>query len=45
MDAALKLGVEKPYAPLPPVYAHYLERRKRSYKPLEHSTMQRGIQS
>lgn len=43
MDAALKLGVEKPYAQLPPVYAHYLERRKRSFKPLEHSTMQRGI--
>ena len=38
MDAALKLGAAKPYEHLPPVYAYYLERRKRSFQDLSHST-------
>ncbi|HEY8552939.1 MAG TPA: NADH:flavin oxidoreductase/NADH oxidase [Burkholderiales bacterium] len=45
MDAALKLGVEKPYEHLPPVYGHYLERRSRGFPDLRHSTWQTGIQS
>ena len=45
MDAALKLGIENPYAQLPPVFGHYLERRKRSFEPLRHSTWQTGIES
>jgi 2,4-dienoyl-CoA reductase-like NADH-dependent reductase (Old Yellow Enzyme family) len=44
LDAALKLGVEKPYAHLPPVFGHYLERRKRSFDALRHSTWQTGIE-
>ncbi|RPI42727.1 MAG: NADH:flavin oxidoreductase/NADH oxidase, partial [Betaproteobacteria bacterium] len=43
MDAALKLGVSKPYEQLPPVYGYYLERRKRSFKDLQHSTAQAGV--
>jgi 2,4-dienoyl-CoA reductase-like NADH-dependent reductase (Old Yellow Enzyme family) len=38
IDAALKLGVPQPYAQVPPVYGYYLERRKRSFEPLQHST-------
>ncbi len=44
MDAALKLGVDEPYAHLPPVFGHYLERRKRSFDALRHSTWQSGIE-
>ena len=43
MDAALKLGVAKPYEHLPPVYGYYLERRKRGFNELAHSTAQSGI--
>jgi 2,4-dienoyl-CoA reductase-like NADH-dependent reductase (Old Yellow Enzyme family) len=43
MDAALKLGIEAPYSHLPPTYGHYLERRKRSFKDLRHSTWQAGM--
>src|SRR5690606_23526174 len=45
LDAALKLGVAQPYAHLPPVFGHYLERRKRSFGQLRHSTWQTGIES
>ena len=44
LDAALKLGIEQPYAHLPPVFGHYLERRKRSFGALQHSTWQTGIE-
>jgi 2,4-dienoyl-CoA reductase-like NADH-dependent reductase (Old Yellow Enzyme family) len=43
LDAALKLGVDAPYAQLPPVYGHYLERRKRSFAGLRLSTSQSGM--
>ena len=43
LDAALKLGVSTPYSQLPPVYGYYLERRKRSYSELRHSTAQNGL--
>ncbi len=43
MDAALKLGVPNAYAHMPPLYGHYLERRKRSYAPMQHSTWQVGL--
>jgi 2,4-dienoyl-CoA reductase-like NADH-dependent reductase (Old Yellow Enzyme family) len=43
IDAALKLGVPQPYAQVPPVYGYYLERRKRSFEPLQHSTWKPGL--
>ena len=43
LDAALKLGVSAPYTQLPPVYGYYLERRKRSFSELRHSTSQNGL--
>jgi len=43
LDAALKLGVDKPYAQLPPVFGHYLGGRQRSFSGLRHSTWQTGI--
>jgi 2,4-dienoyl-CoA reductase-like NADH-dependent reductase (Old Yellow Enzyme family) len=43
IDAALKLGVPQPYAQVPPVYGYDLERRKRSFEPLQHSTWQPGL--
>jgi 2,4-dienoyl-CoA reductase-like NADH-dependent reductase (Old Yellow Enzyme family) len=45
LDAALKLGIAEPYAHLPPVFGHYLERRKRSFGELRQSTWQTGIES
>ena len=45
LDAALKLGVDAPYAQMPPVYGYYLERRKRSFVALRHSTSQDGLRS
>ena len=45
MDAALKLGEAKPYEQLPPVYGFYLERRKRSFQELRHSTATSGMQA
>jgi 2,4-dienoyl-CoA reductase-like NADH-dependent reductase (Old Yellow Enzyme family) len=43
IDAALKLGVERPYAQVPPVFAAYLESRSRRFKELQHSTTRAGI--
>ena len=45
LDAALKLGVATPYAHMPPVYGYYLERRKRSFAELRHSTWQGGMRA
>ncbi len=45
MDAALKLGEPAPYAQMPPVYGYYLDRRKRGFKELQHSTAQTGIKA
>ena len=45
LDAALKLGIAAPYMQLPPVYGYYLERRKRSFAELQHSTSQNGLRS
>ena len=45
LDAALKLGIPAPYAQLPPVFGHYLERRKKSFEALRHSTWQTGIRA
>ena len=45
LDAALKLGVDAPYTHMPPVYGYYLERRKRSFGELRHSTAQDGMRS
>jgi 2,4-dienoyl-CoA reductase-like NADH-dependent reductase (Old Yellow Enzyme family) len=44
LDAALKLGVDAPYAQLPPVFGHYLARRQRAFAGLRNSTWQKSIE-
>ncbi len=45
LDAALKLGVDAPYAQVPPVFGYYLPRRQRSFAGLRNSTSQTGMKS